>query len=329
MLSVNNLKVTFVGYNKLPVRAVRDVSFELNKGEVIGIAGESGCGKSALAQSILRLHPQLSSKVEGKIKFYEKDLLDCSEKEMREIRGNRICHIFQEPLSTFNPYLKVIDQLIEPLVIHHKINKREARERIVYLLKEIGISDAEKRMTSYPHQFSGGMLQRAMIAMAMSVNPEIIIADEPTTALDVTVQMQILKLMLKIRDKNSVSIIFISHNLGIIATLCDRVAIMYAGYIVEIAPKRNIFTNTLHPYTLALLNSIPDIEDIGDSLMPIEGAPPDPALEISGCPFFLRCKYKKGDCESAPNKLIEVEKNHYTSCIRAISGDIEWKRKNF
>ncbi|MCX7726342.1 MAG: ABC transporter ATP-binding protein [Chitinispirillaceae bacterium] len=329
MLSVKDLKVTFFGYNNSPIRAVRGVSFELNKGEVFGIAGESGCGKSALAQAILRLHPTRNSKIEGIINFYGKNILHFSEKEMQKIRGNKICHIFQDPLSSFNPYLKVIEQLIEPLVTHKNINKREAIKLIVSLLKETGIPDAEKRVTSYPHQFSGGMLQRAMIIMAMSVNPEIIIADEPTTALDVTVQMQILKLMQRIKEQNNTSIIFISHNLGVIATLCDRVAIMYAGYIVETAPTREIFTNTLHPYTLALINSIPDIEYTGNFLQPIEGAPPDPAMEVKGCPFYLRCKYRKIECENILNNLIEVEKNHYTSCLRAIAGEIEWKKKKF
>lgn len=329
MLLVKNLKVTFVGYNKSSIKAVRNVSFELNKGEVIGIAGESGCGKSALAESILRLHPPSGSKIEGIIEFNGKNLLDYSEKEIRNIRGNKICHIFQDPLSSFNPYRKIIDQLTDPLILHKNINKKEATRIIVSLLKETGITEAEKKVMLYPHQFSGGMLQRAMIAMAMSVNPEVIIADEPTTALDVTVQKQILKLMLKIKEENSTSIVFISHNLAVIATLCDRVAIMYAGYIVETAPVNEIFTNPLHPYTLALINAIPDLQKTDNSLLSIEGTPPDPTMEINGCPFYFRCKYRKEVCINALPLLSEVEKNHYSACIRAIRGDFEWKKESY
>jgi oligopeptide transport system ATP-binding protein len=305
------------------VRAVSDVSFDIDKGEITGIVGESGCGKTALCLSLLRLIPQPPGTIEATGAFFKNcNLLTCSHEEIRRIRGNRISMIFQDPLSSLNPYLKVFDQLIEPLQVHRGLSKKQCLPLARAALDEVGLGNPANGLSAYPYEFSGGMRQRIMIAMALITRPDILIADEPTTALDVTVQAQILSLIESLLGKHGMSVIFITHNLGIVAHLCKRVLVMYAGRIVEDAPVRDLFYHTLHPYTQALIKSLPSARAPGEKLTAIAGLPPDLSRPMQGCPFADRCGFVKDACRHVPIELKEVDKNHATACTRVINGDV-------
>jgi oligopeptide/dipeptide ABC transporter, ATP-binding protein, C-terminal domain len=305
------------------VRAVSNVSFDVDKGEIVGIVGESGCGKTALCLSLLRLIPQPPGTIEAAGAFFNgADLLACSHEEIRRIRGNRISMIFQDPLTSLNPYMKVFDQLVEPLQVHRGLSKKRCLPLTLAALEEVGLSGLTNIRTAYPHEFSGGMRQRIMIAMALITQPDILIADEPTTALDVTVQAQIMSLTQSLLRKHGMSVIFITHNLGIVAQLCSRVLVMYAGRIMEAAPVRALFYHTLHPYTQALIKSLPSAHMAGEKLKAIAGLPPDLSRLITGCPFADRCEFVKEECRNAPIELKDVEKNHASACTRIINRDL-------
>jgi oligopeptide transport system ATP-binding protein len=323
LLSVENLKASFYLRNSI-IRAVRSVSFNLEKGETLGIVGESGCGKTVLAHSLLRLIPQPPGRIEGRAVLEGEELLSCGEAKLRAIRGNRVCMIFQDPSASFNPYLRLAEQLVEPLILHRRMTRAEALDTAIAALGETGIAQPSAGIRSFPHEFSGGMLQRAMIAMALEMKPQIVLADEPTTALDVTVQAQLLRLMKDLRERYGMSILFITHNLGIVAGFCDRVLVMYAGIIVESASVEKIFSSTAHPYTRALIRSVPRLQDSAAMLSSISGAPPDASMDLQGCPFCPRCDFRTGECAAAPMRLVDIEDGHATSCVRAIKGEIAW-----
>ena len=306
------------------VRAVDDVSFAIDEGETLGVVGESGSGKSVACLSLLRLIPSPPGRIEsGRADFDGTDLLHCDNRQLRAIRGNRIAMIFQDPMSSLNPYLRVGDQVIEPLMIHKACSRSEAWERGTAALRDVGIQDAEKRMRAYPHEFSGGMRQRVMIAMALITKPKLLIADEPTTALDVTVQAQILELIRKMQDELGTAVIFITHDIGIVSGFCDRVLIMYAGRIVESAPTEQIFYQPKHPYNQALQRAIPALHEKGEELYTIPGAPPDLSKPIAGCPFAPRCEYAREKCVSSEVFLKDVAPNHQSACLRVQLGEIE------
>ena len=313
LLEVNNLKTSF--YTKYgEVQAVGGVSFKLNKGEVIGIVGESGCGKSVTMMSIMRLLDENGKVKEGEVIFENKDISNLTEKEISKIIGNDISMIFQDPMTSLNPLVTIGKQIMEPLQIHKKLSKDEAFKKAVELLKLVGIPSPEKRMKQYPHEFSGGMRQRVMIAMALACDPKLLIADEPTTALDVTIQAQILELMKEIRNELNTSIILITHDLGVVADICDKVNVMYGGIIIESATIREIFYNPRHPYTWGLLESIPSASDTKKKLVPIDGQPPDLLKPPVGCPFYARCKYAMKICKENRPKLYTISESHKAAC---------------
>jgi len=299
------------------VRAVDHVSFDVMKGEVLGLVGESGCGKSATSLSILRLLPAPYGRiVGGKVLLDGSNLLELSETEMRHVRGNRIAMIFQDPMSSLNPYLRVSEQLCEAGQLHLGLDRQQALKRAVELLERVGIPDAPRRVHDYPHQLSGGMRQRVMIAMALLCDPEVLIADEPTTALDVTIQAQILALMLELCRERELSIILITHDLGVVASTCDRVVVMYAGRVVESAPAATLFARPAHPYTQALLNSVPRVESRGQRLWSIEGLPPRLDLgPFEACAFAPRCAHVLPACKQAEPALVTLEPGHARRCI--------------
>ena len=315
LLQVENLAVSFSTYRGI-VKAVRDVSFSVDEGKTIGIVGESGCGKSVTAHAIMGLLPQENSLIDhGKIIFRDKDIVKLAEAEMNKLRGNEIAMIFQDPMTSLNPVLTIGTQLTESLFLHKHLKKEEARKRAVELLKLVGIPSAEQRLNDYPHQFSGGMRQRVMIAMALACEPKLLIADEPTTALDVTVQAQILDLLRELQSKLGMAIILISHDLGVIANLCDEVAVMYAGQVVECGSAEEIFYNAHHPYTKGLLKSLPRLTDKkGEPLSVIEGQPPDLKQEIDFCPFAVRCDRAMRICAAQMPAVTAVTGAHYVKC---------------
>jgi oligopeptide transport system ATP-binding protein len=298
------------------IKALRGVSFNVNKGEAVGIVGESGCGKSVTAQSIMRILPTPPAKIQqGSILFEEMDLAKKSEKEMQKIRGNEIGMIFQDPMTSLNPTLRIETQIAEGLRKHRKLPETEIKKAVMEMLDMVSISQPEKRMKQYPHEFSGGMRQRAMIAVALACQPKLLIADEPTTALDVTIQAQILELMKGLQDKLGMSIILITHDLGVVADMCDRVVIMYAGRVVETGLINDIFNHPQHPYTRSLLKSIPRLDmEKGEKLKPIIGTPPDLFNPPLGCPFFSRCKYAMHVCKEHDPQLELREEQHYSAC---------------
>jgi oligopeptide transport system ATP-binding protein len=321
LLQVKSINTNFKYRNKT-LHAVRDVSFTLQPNERLGIVGESGSGKSVLCLSLMKLLKEPPASISGNALYHSKDLLHTTETTLQSIRGNKISMIFQDPTSSFNPFMKLSDQLIEPLLIHRKHSKKEALEIAIETLALTGVTDPSRRIFHYPHEFSGGMLQRAMIAMALTTNPEILIADEPTTALDVTIQAQILKLLEKISNKCSMSTIFITHNLGIVAHFCNRVLVMYAGVIVESAPTRSIFKSTAHPYTQALLKSVPRLNATNEKLYVIPGSLPDPASTIQGCIYAPRCNFATENCRYQSSFLTNISPDHETSCSRVLNGEI-------
>lgn len=315
ILEVKNLKTSFFTYAG-EVKAVDDVSFYVRKGETIAIVGESGCGKTAACQSIMRLIPDPPGKIKsGQIIFDGRDLMKLSEHEMQQIRGNRIGMIFQDPMTCLNPVLTVGLQLTESLRKHKKMDKLKARQKAVELLSMVGIPNAEERLDQYPHQFSGGMRQRVMIAMAVSCEPKLLIADEPTTALDVTIQAQILDLIAGLKTKANVSTIIITHDLGIVARMAERIIVMYAGKIVESGTTDDIYYRPRHPYTIGLLNSVPRLDDEKKSkLTPISGQPPDLLMPPEGCAFYPRCDYAMKIClRQKPDSFI-VGDGHTAAC---------------
>jgi oligopeptide/dipeptide ABC transporter ATP-binding protein len=317
MLEVRNLKTYFYTEDGV-VKAVDGVDFSVNRGEVMGLVGESGCGKSVTSLTIMRLIGVPGRVVEGEIIFDGQDILKMSENEMMKLRGNRISMIFQQPQSSLNPVFKVGDQIAEVLNIHQSLGKQAGWERAITLLKMVGISDAERRAHAYPHELSGGMAQRVMIAMALACAPELLIADEPTTALDVTIQAQILDLMRDLRTKMQASIILITHDLGVIAEMAERVAVMYAGQIVEQTDVRTLFADPKHPYTKGLIGSIPVIGVVKDSLDVIPGTVPNLVNLPPGCRFAPRCRFRMEHnleiCAQTSPDLLPVTAGHSVRC---------------
>jgi len=316
LLSVQNLQTSFHTRNGI-VRAVRDVSFSLEKGETLGIVGESGSGKSVTCYSLMRLIPQPPGRIEGgRALFDGVDLLSCPSEQLRGIRGKRVSMIFQDPMTSLNPYLRIEEQLIEPLLLHDRLDRAEAVKRAIKALEDVGVPGAAQRIRSYPHEFSGGMRQRVMIAMALVTKPELLIADEPTTALDVTVQAQILELIKKLQHDLGTAVIWISHDLGVVAGFCERVLVMYAGRVVEEASTEAIFKRPKHPYNRALQKSIPALQPKGAELYTIPGLPPDMSKPISGCAFAPRCEVAQETCRSGDMRLETVEPGHASACLR-------------
>ncbi|HEU0002715.1 MAG TPA: ABC transporter ATP-binding protein [Ktedonobacteraceae bacterium] len=302
LLEVQDLK-TYFKVKAGRVRAVNGVSFAVKPGEKVGVVGESGCGKSVTALSIMRLLPQPAGEYAGgSVLFDDQDLLDVSEKEMRKIRGAKIGMIFQDPMTCLNPTMPIGKQIGEALRIHLKLDKDEAQKRAISLLDQVGIPAATERINSYPHQFSGGMRQRVMIAIALACNPKLLIADEPTTALDVTVQAQILELINGVCSEFGTAVILITHDLGVVAGMTDRVIVMYAGKVMETATTDELFANPVHPYTLGLLASVPRLDEQRHSqLKTIEGSPPDLVKPPTGCPFMPRCAFARAICRTMPS----------------------------
>ncbi len=314
LLEIKDLKVSFAS-KKTEVPAIQGISYYLDEGEVLGIVGESGSGKSVSSHCILKLLPENGRIKGGQILFEGKDLLPMGAKEIANIRGNKISMIFQDPMTSLDPLFTVGHQIEESLKKHTSLNKKQREERVIQLLDMVGINQPEKRMKQYPHEFSGGMRQRAMIAMALSLGPKLLIADEPTTALDVTIQAQIIELLKKLKDELNMAIIFITHDLGVVSDICDKIIVMYAGEIIESGKKRQIFYESRHPYTEGLLNSVPKIEQSREEkLVPIEGNPPDMQLLGPECPFAHRCGYAMKICAKQKPPKMTVEEGHEVSC---------------
>ena len=317
LLEVEDLATYFFTHDGI-VKAVDGISYELAEGEIMGIVGESGCGKSVSALSIMRLVATPPGRiVNGSVRFDGENLLELDAAEMRHIRGNRMAMVFQEPMSSLNPVLTIERQLTETLELHQGMGKQQARERAAELLRLVGIPDAERRVKDYPHQFSGGMRQRVVIAMALSCNPRLIIADEPTTALDVTIQAQILDLMSSLADEFGTAMIIITHNLGVVARYAQNVVVMYAGKIIERGTAEEIYHNPKHPYTIGLLNSVPRLDEAEkEKLEPIEGLPPDLVDLPVGCSFAPRCKYTYDKCTQETPYLMTATDGHESACWR-------------
>src|SRR5574341_812323 len=315
LLEVRNLHTTF-RTSAGTVRAVDGVSWDVQEGETVALVGESGCGKSVSALSIMRLVAEPAGRIEaGEIPYKGRDLLKLSEPEMRHVRGREIAMVFQEPMTSLNPVLTIGRQLTEGLEIHLGMTPVAARSRAIELLGMVGIADPERRLAQYPHHFSGGMRQRMMIAMALSCGPSLILADEPTTALDVTIQAQILELMRDLSRRLGVAMLIITHNLGVVARYADRVNVMYAGRVVETASALNLYHNPRHPYTLGLLKSVPRLDQTKkEKLDPIEGMPPDLVHMDAGCPFRPRCRFAVDRCKTENPPLLAVGEAHYSAC---------------
>lgn len=313
LLEVKNLHVSFDTYGG-EVKAVRGVNFDLKRGETLAIVGESGSGKSVTTKALMQLIPKPPGRIkEGEILFEGRDIAKMSEKQMQKIRGKEMSMIFQDPMTSLNPTMKVGNQIMEGLIKHQKMNKSQARKRVVELLELVGIPDPENRMKQYPHQFSGGMRQRVVVAIALACNPKLLIADEPTTALDVTIQAQILELMKDIQKKTDSATIFITHDLGVVANVADRVAVMYAGKIVEVGTVDDIFYNPKHPYTWGLLGSMPSLDSEDEELYAIPGSPPDLLDPPKGDAFAARNEYAmKIDLEEEP-PMFKVSDTHYAA----------------
>src|SRR5436190_5026555 len=315
LLEVKNLQ-TYFDTEDVLVKAVDDISFSLQRGETLGIVGESGSGKSVTNLSIIRLIPDPPGKiVSGEVVFNGQDILLLPPEEVRKIRGRRIAMIFQDPMTSLNPFMKISRQLAEVTELHLGHTKQQAREHAIKMLKLVGISDAEQRIDGYPHEFSGGMRQRVMIAMALSCDPELLIADEPTTALDVTIQAQILELIKDLKTRMGTSVILITHDLGVVAGMTDNIIVMYAGKVFEQAPTRELFATPANPYTKGLLKSVPDpAHEAGKDLYQIPGLPPDVAHLPSGCPFAPRCDRAEDICRREFPPFVEINANHHSLC---------------
>ena len=322
LLTVTDLRTHFHTRSGV-YRAVDGVSFSVERGETLGIVGESGSGKSVTCYSIMGLIPQPPGRIaSGTAMFDGIDLLHCRPAQARTIRGKRVSMIFQDPMTSLNPYMRISEQLIEPLLIHEKVSRAEAMKRALAMLEAVGINDAARRIRYYPHEFSGGMRQRVMIAMALITQPELLIADEPTTALDVTVQAQILELIRKMQRELGMAVIFITHDLGVVSGLCDRVLVMYAGRVVESGGVRQIFYEPRHPYTRALQRSIPALQQKGAELYTIPGLPPDVSKPLPGCAFAQRCEFASDRCRAEPAALAECAPAHWHACGRVARGEL-------
>lgn len=314
VLTIENLQVEFETFGG-SVQAVRGASFQLFKGETLAIVGESGCGKSVTSNAIMGLIPNPPGTVKAeKIMFKDKDLSTFTKKQFREIQGKDISMIFQDPMTALNPTLTIGEQLTEGLKTHKKISSADVKKKAIEMLNLVGLSNPEDRLKQYPHQFSGGMRQRIVIAIALICEPELLIADEPTTALDVTIQAQILELFAEIQQRTGVSIILITHDLGVVAKIADRIAVMYAGQVIEIGTKRDIFYNPQHPYTQGLLNSVPRLDLMEEELKPIDGTPPDLFAPPPGCAFAARCPKAMIVCNKVEPDTTAINEFHQVSC---------------
>ena len=323
LISIHNLKVELMSTSGL-VYAVRNINLDIKKGEILGVVGESGCGKSMTAKSILRLHDEKKMEYGGEIIFDgEKDILKMSQKELRAMRGKEISMIFQDPITTLNPLMTVGKQIMEMFKLHSDMSRQEAYEKSLRLLEDVGITPAEQRFKQYPFEMSGGQLQRASIAMSLACNPRLLIADEPTTALDVTMQAQILELLKNLQKEFGASILIITHNFGVVAEICDRVAVMYAGQIVESGDVREIFYNPCHPYTQDLIGSIPKTGNSGSELVTIPGAPPQLNKDIVGCPYAPRCKKAGDKCHKEAPSLRQAKDGHDYLCFLDPDGNMQ------
>lgn len=317
ILEIKNLSTSFFTHVG-EVKAVRDVSFSVNEGEILGIVGESGSGKSVTSLSIMRLLQYPGKITAGEILFKGEDLVKMSEAELRKIRGEKIAMIFQDPMTSLNPLYTIGDQIEEIILEHNKISKVDARERTVEMLKMVGIPAAERRVNSYPHEFSGGMRQRVMIAMALACRPDLLIADEPTTALDVTIQAQVLRLIKQLNSELNTATILITHDLGVVASTCQKVIVMYGGQIMETGTDEDIFYRPRHPYTMGLLKSIPKSrEDSKERLIPIQGSTPDMLRPPTGCPFYPRCDYAMNICRTKEPDYFPVRDCETSDCHMA------------
>jgi oligopeptide/dipeptide ABC transporter ATP-binding protein len=316
LLSISNLQASFFTRDG-ELRAIDGVTFDIEDGATMGLVGESGCGKSVTALSVMRLLPKgVGRIVGGEIIYRGEDLVASSDEQMRHIRGNEISMIFQEPMTSLNPVFTVGEQIGEAVRLHQGLSSSEARNRAIEMLRLVKIAEPEKRVRDYPHQMSGGMRQRVMIAMALSCNPRLLMADEPTTALDVTIQAQILDLIGELKDRLGMAVLLITHDFGVVAQRADEVAVMYAGKIVERAKPNVIFTRPMHPYTIGLMNSIPSVSDRRARLEAIPGIVPSPFDWPSGCRFRTRCSRAEDDCAATSPQLIEVEPGHWVACIK-------------
>jgi oligopeptide/dipeptide ABC transporter ATP-binding protein len=319
-LSVRDLVVEYTTEGQV-IHAVNGVSFDLERGKTFGLVGETGAGKTSIAKAILRILPDPPAKIRGgEIRLDGEDLLNISEKEMRKIRGRKVSMIFQDPMTALNPIMKVGEQIAEVIKLHNDITWWEANERAVKMLEMVGIPG--DRWEEYPHQFSGGMKQRVIIAIALACSPELLLADEPTTALDVTIQAQVLEMINKLKKDFNTSMIMISHNLGVVAEVCDDVAVIYAGEIIESGSKEAIFDHPTHPYTLGLFGAVPHLNDDAERLKPIAGMMPDPSNLPAGCRFNPRCPHGQEKCRNEEKGLVEIGPGHFSRCTRfAEQGD--------
>ncbi|NLW23458.1 MAG: ABC transporter ATP-binding protein [Tissierellia bacterium] len=329
LLEINDLHFSFKTYGGT-VKAVRGVTFHVDEGEIVGIVGESGCGKSVTAQCIVRLNPEPPGFFEGGSIIYKgTEMTSLSKKEIKKYQGSEIGFIFQDPMTSLNPTMRIGKQIEESIRNNTDLSKRQAKERAIEMLNLVGIPNPEKRYYQYPHEFSGGMKQRAMIAIALACNPSLLIADEPTTSLDVTIEAQILDLMKELQSKLNTSIIMITHDLGVVASLCHRVIVMYGGMVVEQGKLYDIFYNPRHPYTWGLLKSIPSLTmDKDQELIPIEGTPPDLFSPPVGCPFAARCEYAMEICYEQLPPEYQIDEQHSTVCWleHPKAPKVEWKR---
>jgi len=317
LIDIKGLRVLFHGDDGRTTHAVDSVDLSVTKGATLGLVGESGCGKSVTSLAIMGLLPKQSAKVSGSISFDGLDLVSAPDEELRDLRGNRLAMIFQEPMTSLNPSFTIGDQIVETILRHRGGSRRAARDRAIELLRRVHIPSPEKRIDEYPHKLSGGMRQRVMIAMALACDPRLLIADEPTTALDVTLQAQILELMRELKAASNAAIILITHDLGVVAEVCDEVAVMYAGEIVERAAVDQLFASPQHPYTVGLLGSIPRLDRRAAHLATIEGMVPNMANPPAGCRFAARCPFVIEACTKSPPPLAELSPGHASRCIRA------------
>jgi peptide/nickel transport system ATP-binding protein len=317
LLHIENLKVIFRGDRGGATHAVDGLDLNVRRGQTLGLVGESGCGKTVTALAVMGLLAKASAEVSGRIGFDGADLLSLSDREMRGLRGDRLAMIFQEPMTSLNPSFSIGEQIAETLIHHRGLSRAEARARTIELLRLVKIPSPEQRIDDYPHRLSGGMRQRAMIALALACDPELLIADEPTTALDVTIQAQILALLGDLKASTGVAIILITHDLGVVAEICDHVAVMYAGEIVEYAPVETLFTAPQHPYTIGLLGSIPRLDAKAEELAAIEGRVPSMAELPAGCRFAPRCPFVRERCTQSVPSLSDIGPGHRSRCIRA------------
>jgi peptide/nickel transport system ATP-binding protein len=317
LLEIASLKVIFHGDRGGTTHAVDGLDLSIKRGQTLGLVGESGCGKSVTALAVMGLLPKASAEVSGLIRFDGAELLALPDRDMRNLRGDRLAMIFQEPMTSLNPSLSIGEQIAESMIRHRGLSRAEARARTIELLRLVKIPSPEQRVDDYPHRLSGGMRQRAMIALALACDPQLLIADEPTTALDVTIQAQILALLRELKASIGIAIILITHDLGVVAEICDHVAVMYAGEIVEYAPVETLFAAPQHPYTIGLLGSIPRLDAKTDELAAIEGTVPSLAEIPAGCRFAPRCPFVRERCTQVSPPLVEVGPNHRSRCIRA------------